>query len=165
MIDIATQIKSKRFKTGLSNTTPSNTPPSNDRSTRSQGNDARETDSYEKAKSLMRNLESPQGQPLPDKMLQQLASDIQKLSKGDKESGVYAADKIMKFAKAGRDISGIQQRWLHSAKAGERFLTQSVYRFVSNLLTEYNLTWKDLGLKIRLTESQNRKHMIMISKI
>jgi hypothetical protein len=168
MLDAATQTKSKSKKTSLPKSrsaTVSKPQQSKAAKKKSQGQDRRATDSYEKAKSNMRVLASPQGKPLPDEMLQRLAVDIRKLSKGDKESGVYAADKILKFAKAGRDVSGMQKRWLQSAKAGERFLTQSVYRFVSNLLTEHNLSWSDLGLQIRLTESRNQKNFILISKI
>ena len=56
-----------------------------------------------------------------------LQASIAKLAKGDKESGVAAAQKIMTFAKAGVDVSKQQQAWVANAKAGERFLTQSVY--------------------------------------
>lgn len=166
MLDAATQTKSKSKKTSLAKaTTPAVKKSQQSKPVKKKSQDRRSSDSYEKAKSNMRVLRSPQGKPLPDEILQRLAVDIRKLAKGDKESGVYTADKILKYAKAGRDVSGMQQRWLQSAKAGERFLTQSVYRFVNNLLAEHNLTWKDLGLQIRLTESQNQKQFILISKI
>jgi len=168
MMDAATQVSSKTKKTGLtkpksvpgdSQTTP------NQQKNKSQGVDARQTDSYEKAKSQMRKFKPKEGKPLPDKFLNSIGRDIRKLSKGDKESGVSAAERIIKFSRAGQDVSGLHKRWLQSAKAGERFLTQSVYLAVTDMLREYNLTWSDLGLKIRLTESINNKKGVLISQI
>jgi hypothetical protein len=164
MMDAATQIKSKTKKTGLSkNQSEPVTQPTVTQKT--QGVDARQTDSYEKAKSQMRKFKPTEGKPLPDKFLNSIARDIRKLSKGDKESGVSAAERIIKFSRAGQDVSGLHKRWLQSAKVGERFLTQSVYLAVTDMLREYNLSWSDLGLKIRLTESVNNKKGVLISQI
>lgn len=132
---------------------------------KTRAQDRRHSDSFEKAKSQIRQLRSSGSKPLPDQTLQRLATDIRKLARGDKESGTYAADKILKFAQAGRDVSGIQQRWLQSARAGERFLTQSVYRAIGNLLVENNLSWRDLGLSVRLIENTDRSTVALISKI
>jgi hypothetical protein len=169
MIDAATQISSKTKKTGLAKpqSAPAaiDTTPVQKQKTKSQSVDARKTDSYEKAKSQMRKFTPKQGKPLPDKFLNSIGKDIRKLSKGDKESGVSAAERIIKFSRAGQDVTGLHKRWLQSAKAGERFLTQSVYLAVTNMLREHNLTWSDLGLKVRLTESVNNKKSVLVSQI
>jgi len=112
------------------------------------------SDSFEKAKSNIRTVQSGT-KPLPDKMSQGIQADLAKLAKGDKESGVFAAQKIMNFAKAGYDISKLQPAWTANAKQGERFLTQSVYYAITKMLREYNLGWADLGLRIRLVENTN----------
>ena len=111
-------------------------------------------DTFEKAKGDIRKVQSGT-KPLPDKMAQGIQADLAKLAKGDKESGVFAAQKIMNFAKAGYDISKLQPAWLANAKAGERFLTQSVYFAITKMLREHGLGWADLGLRIRLVESTN----------
>lgn len=111
-------------------------------------------DTFEKAKGDIRKVQSGT-KPLPDKMAQGVQADIAKLAKGDKESGVFAAQKIMNFAKAGYDISKLQPAWLANAKAGERFLTQSVYFAITKMLREHGLGWADLGLRIRLVENTN----------
>lgn len=164
MMDAATQVKSKSKKTSLTKTQKPKSVPAA-KATASKATDNRSTDSYAQSKSQMRKLQVTGSKPLPDKYLQSLSQDIRKLAKGDKESGAYAADKILKLAKAGADVSGMQKRWLQSAKVGERFLTQSVYKFVNNLLAEHNLNWNNLGLQIRLTESRDLKNLILISKI
>ena len=86
-------------------------------------------------------------------MAQGVQADIAKMAKGDKESGVAAAQKIMGFAGKGMDVAALQQAWSANAKAGERFLSQSVYRSITNMLGEYGLAWKDLGISVRLVES------------
>jgi hypothetical protein len=86
-------------------------------------------------------------------MAQGVQADIAKMAKGDKESGVAAAQKIMGFAGKGMDVAALQQAWSANAKAGERFLSQSVYRSITNMLGEYGLSWKDLGIGVRLVES------------
>ena len=85
-----------------------------------------------------------------------ISSDIAKLAKGDKESGVAAADKIMKFAQRGMDVAKLQQAWMANSKAGERFLTQSVYFEITRMLKEHGLRWSDLGLRVHLVESTNK---------
>jgi hypothetical protein len=85
-----------------------------------------------------------------------ISADIAKLAKGDKESGVAAADKIMKFAQRGMDVAKLQQAWVANAKAGERFLTQSVYYEITKMLKEHNLSWSDLGIRIHLLEGTNK---------
>jgi hypothetical protein len=122
------------------------------------GKNAAATDPYENLKGQMRQLQpQPGAKPLPDKFATSLQGDMAKLAKGDKESGTYAADKILKFAKAGYDVSKLAPTWTASSKAGERFLTQSVYRAISNMLREYGLSWENLGLRIRLDESVGNK--------
>ena len=86
-------------------------------------------------------------------MAQGVQADIAKMAKGDKESGVAAAQKIMGFAGKGMDVAALQQAWSANAKAGERFLSQSVYRSITNMLGEYGLSWKDIGIGVRLVES------------
>lgn len=112
------------------------------------------SDSFEKAKSNIRTVQGGQ-KPIPDKVAQGIQADLAKLAKGDKESGVFAAQKIMNFAKAGYDVSKLQPQWTANAKAGERFLTQSVYYAITKMLREHGLGWADLGLRIRLVENTN----------
>ena len=122
------------------------------------------TDSYENVKGQMRKITPVAGaKPLPAEMAARLDSDMAKLAKGDKDSGVFAADKILKFANAGYDVSKLQPKWMASSKAGERFLTQSVYREISKMLKEHGLTWANLGLRIRLNESV-KGHGVFLSK-
>ena len=111
-------------------------------------------DTFEKAKGDIRKVQGGQ-KPMPPKTAATIASDLAKLAKGDKESGVAAAQKIMTFAKAGVDVSKQQQAWIGNAKAGERFLTQSVYFEITKMLKENNLRWSDLGLRVHLLEGTN----------
>ena len=112
-------------------------------------------DTYEKAKGDIRKVQSGT-KPLPEPMAAGISADIAKLAKGDKESGVAAADKIMKFAQRGMDVSKQQQAWIANAKAGERFLTQSVYFEITKMLREHNLSWSDLGIRVHLLEGTNK---------
>ena len=119
-------------------------------------------DSFEVSKNQMRKIQPAAGaKPLPAQMVTSLQSDMKKLAAGDKESGVYAANKILKFAQAGYDVSKLQPQWLAQAKAGERFLTQSAYHEISNMLESFGLTWKDLGLVVRIDESVSDYVFIM----
>lgn len=110
------------------------------------------SDTFEKAKGDMRKVASGT-KPLPDNMAQGVQADIAKMAKGDKESGVAAAQKIMGFAQKGMDVAALQQAWSANAKAGERFLSQSVYRSITNMLREHGLIWSDLNLRVRIDES------------
>ena len=112
-------------------------------------------DTYEKAKGDIRKVQGGQ-KPMPPKTAATIASDLAKLAKGDKESGVAAAQKIMTFAKAGVDVSKQQQAWVANSKAGERFLTQSIYFEINRMLKENNLRWSDLGLRVHLLEGTNQ---------
>ena len=112
-------------------------------------------DTYEKAKGDIRKVQSGT-KPLPPQMAAGISADIAKLAKGDKESGVAAADKIMKFAQRGMDVSKLQQAWVANSKAGERFLTQSVYFEITKMLREHKLSWSDLGIRVHLLEGTNK---------
>jgi hypothetical protein len=112
-------------------------------------------DTYEKAKGLVRTAQSGT-KPIPPKAAADIDSAIAKLAKGDKESGVFAAQKIMNLAQAGVDISKQQQAWVANSKAGERFLTQSVYFELTKMLREHNLSWSDLGIRVHLLEGTNK---------
>ena len=112
-------------------------------------------DTYEKAKSDVRNIQGGE-KPMPPKAAADIQTAIAKLAKGDKESGVFAAQKIMNLAKAGVDVSKQQQAWVANSKAGERFLTQSVYFEISKMLREHNLSWSDLGMRVHLLEGTNK---------
>ena len=101
---------------------------------------------------------------MPAKMVTDLTAMMAKLAKGDKDSGAYAADKIIKFASAGYDVTKLQPTWLASAKQGERFLTQSVYRQISRMLKEHGLSWSSLGLTVRLDESVGRNGVFISRK-
>lgn len=111
-------------------------------------------DTYEKAKANIRNVQSG-AKPLPANIAQGIQADLAKMAKGDKESGVFAADKIMKLARLGMDVKDIQAKWLANSKAGERFLTQSQYFEITKMLREHGLRWSDLGLRIHLIEGTN----------
>ena len=112
-------------------------------------------DTYEKAKSDIRKVQGGQ-KPMPPNSAADIDAAIAKLAKGDKESGVFAAQKIMNLAKAGVDVSKQQQAWIANSKAGERFLTQSQYFEISKMLREYGLSWSDLGLRVHLLEGTNK---------
>ena len=116
---------------------------------------AAQSDSYEKAKSEIRKVQGGQ-KPMPQRTADAINDALVKLSKGSKEHGVWAADKILGFAKAGVDVARQQQSWIANAKAGERFLTQSRYLELSRMLRENKLRWSDLGLRIHLVESTNK---------
>jgi hypothetical protein len=120
--------------------------------------DKRQTDAYEDFKGQVKQLADapPPPKALPEKMITTIKGDIAKLAKGDKESGTVAADKILKFSKAGYEVSDLAKQFIANAQAGERFLTQSIYRSITNLLKEYDLKWSDLGLRIRLVETRQR---------
>lgn len=112
-------------------------------------------DTYEKAKGQVRTAQSGT-KPIPPKAAADIDSAIAKLAKGDKESGVFAAQKIMNLAQRGVDISKQQQAWVANSKAGERFLTQSVYFELTKMLREHNLSWSDLGIRVHLLEGTNK---------
>ena len=112
-------------------------------------------DTYEKAKGDIRKVQSGQ-KPMPPKTAATIDAALAKLAKGDKESGVFAAQKIMNFAKAGVDVSKQQQAWIANSKAGERFLTQSEYFELSKMMREHNLSWSDLGIRVHLLEGTNK---------
>jgi hypothetical protein len=86
---------------------------------------------------------------------------MEKLANGDKESGIYAANEILKLATDGYDVSKLTSTWNASSKAGERFLTQSVYRAITNMLREHGLTWDNLGLRIRLYEGAGNSGVLL----
>ncbi len=121
------------------------------------------SDTFEKAKGDIRKVQSGT-KPLPDNMAQGVQADIAKMAKGDKESGVAAAQKIMGFAQRGMDVAALQQAWAANAKAGERFLSQSVYREITNMLREHGLIWSDLNLQVRLDESVSQGVFIRYAK-
>lgn len=113
------------------------------------------TDPYERFKGEVRKLQTPQpgAKPLPPEMITGVEADIAKLAKGDKESGSAAAQKLMNFAKQGYDVSKLAPKWAGSSKAGERFLTQSIFRAVDKILKEHKLSWNSLGLSTRILEN------------
>jgi len=113
------------------------------------------SDTFEKAKGDIRKVQSGT-KPMPPKTAAEIDAALAKLAKGDKESGVFAAQKIMNFAKAGVDVSKQQQAWVANAKAGERFLTQSVYFEITKMLREHKLSWSDLGIRVHLLEGTNK---------
>lgn len=111
------------------------------------------TDPYEKLKGQIRQLQpKPNAKPLPNNLVVELNGYMEQLAKGSKESGMYAANEILKLANDGYDVSKLTTTWNAKSKAGERFLTQSVYRAITHMLREHRLTWDNLGLRIRLYE-------------
>lgn len=154
--------------TGKPNPVPNNTAPSGGGTTPPGGKSAAPqnkaaSDTFEKAKGDIRKVQSGT-KPLPDQMAQGIQADIAKMAKGDKESGVAAAQKIMQFAQRGMDIAALQQAWSANAKAGERFLSQSVYRDITNMLREHGLIWSDLNLRVRIDESVGKGVFIRYAK-
>lgn len=121
-------------------------------------NNTPSADPYEKFKGEVRKLQNPQpgSKQLPPEMIAGVEADISKLAKGDKESGSAAAQKLMNFAKQGYDVSKLAPKWAGSSKAGERFLTQSVFRAVDKMLKENKLSWKSIGLSTRILEDFNQ---------
>lgn len=111
------------------------------------------TDPYENLKGQIRRLQpKPNAKPLPNNLVVKLNGDMEKLATGDKESGTYVANEILKLASDGYDVSKLTTIWNAKSKIGEKFLTQSVYRAITNMLREHGLTWDNLGLRIRLYE-------------
>lgn len=111
-------------------------------------------DPFDTYKSEIRKLAGiNSSRALPPNMADGLKGDIAKLAKGDKESGAFAADKIMKYARAGYDVQGLVTSWLTNAKVGERFLNVKEWQEINEILAECNLSAADIGLIFRLEES------------
>jgi hypothetical protein len=124
------------------------------------------TDTFELAKGQLRQMQpAPGAKALPPKMVVSLQADMKKMAYGDKESGVFAADKILKFAKAGYDVSKLQPEWLANAKAGERSLTREAYQQITAMLESHGLTWNNLGITVRIDESVSDYVFIMSKDI
>lgn len=124
-----------------------------------------QTDTYEKFKSQLRKLaKTPGAKKLPadatTKFRAELQSDLAKLGHGDKESGIYAANKIMQYAKAGYNMNDQISSWLAAVNKEKRiigediaYLDSSDFHMINKLLKEHNVSWSDLGLKVVLSES------------
>ena len=126
------------------------------------GKNAASTDPYENLKGQIRRLQpKPNAQPLPNDLVVKLNSDMEKLAKGDKESGIYAANEILKLANDGYNVSNLTSTWKAKSKAGDRPLTQSVYRAITNMLSEHGLTWDNLGLRTRLYEGPGNSGVLL----
>lgn len=116
-------------------------------------------DPFDQFKGEMRKLAGITGaRPLPAvgptaKFASELKGDLAKIQKGDKETGSYLANKILKYAKAGYDVSGPAKAWLNSARVGERALSVKEYKEITEVLKEFDLDWQDIGLIVRLDES------------
>ena len=133
-------------------------------------------DPYEQFKGELRKLAGiPGTKELPadkaTKFKAEVASDLKKMAMGDKDSGAYAANKIMQYAKAGYNVSDQINKWLANSKAGERpvkesndygFLTANDYLDLTKILKEHGFDWKDIGLNIQLSESV--KNGVFISR-
>ena len=135
-------------------TAPTGNAPANAKTAPAADKNAAAGDTYEKAKGDIRKVQGG-SKPMPPKTAANIDAALAKLAKGDKESGVWAAQRIMNFAKAGVDVSKQQQAWIANSKAGERFLTQSVYFEITKMLREHGLRWSDLGLRVHLLEGTN----------
>jgi len=149
-------------------TPPAGTPPPETTPTPAAGNppansrNATQTDTFAKAKSDIRKVQGGQ-KPMPHNTAVVINRALTQLSKGSKEHGVWAAEKILRFASAGVNVTRQQQQWIANAKAGERFLTQSRYYELTKMLRENNLRWSDLGLRIHLVESTNK--LVGVSRV
>lgn len=128
---------------------------------------AAEKDPYNVYKSQMRDLakSATTGKKLPTqlstKLANELRQDLPRISKGDKDMAATVAQKIMKYAKAGYDLQPAVRSWLTSVQKAEKMLPESDYRMLSELLEEHGLTWGDLGITVRIDESQSG--MVFIS--
>lgn len=112
------------------------------------------SDPFEQLKGELKKLAGIEGKKvLPQKFVDSIRGDLAKLAKGDKESGTYAADKIIKYAKVGYDVRDLTNQWIGNAKAGERFLSLKEHQELTALLEEFGLTWESLGLVTRIDES------------
>jgi len=153
------------------NNAPPSTPPATDPSTQQTTRTSNkppatnnaDTDSYEKFKGQIRQVQSG-NKPLPAKMSSSIEADLAKLAKGDKESGSFAAQKILKFANAGYNVSGLSSKWTASSKAGERFLTQSIFIAISKMLQEHGLDWSNLGINLRLVENVSGVYISLLKE-
>jgi LysM repeat protein len=103
----------------------------------------------------------PGAKPLPATMAakfkSELQSDLQKMAAGDKDSGAYIAQKILKFAKAGYDMSDAKTRWIATASKAKRiaegYLSARDYRDITSMLKEHGFTWDGIGISVMLDES------------
>lgn len=126
------------------------------------GKNAALTDPYENLKGQIRRLQpNPNSQPLPNDLSVKLNGYMEKLAKGDKESGIYAANEILKLANDGYNVSNLTSTWKAKSKAGDRLLTQSVYRAITNMLSEHGLAWNNLGLQTRLCEGAGNSGVLL----
>lgn len=112
------------------------------------------SDPYEVYKGELRKTAGQAGdKPLPaqiaTKFRAELRGDLEKIKAGDKDTGAYAAQKILKYAKAGYDVSKDANQWLMMAKVGERVLAKEAHEEINQLLESHGVTWADLGLRVR----------------
>jgi len=66
-------------------------------------------------------------------------------------------DLIIRLAKKGLDVSTVKSKWLSSAREKDKFISDSTYRSISNMLTEYHISWNNLGVRFSLVESKGKK--------
>lgn len=135
-----------------------------------------QSDTYEQFKSQLRKLaKTPGAKKLPaaatTKFKAELQSDLAKLGHGDKESGIYAANKIMQYARAGYNMNDQINSWLAAVNKEKRIIGEDVCyldisdaRMIAAILKENNLTWSDLGIRVVLSESRLSGIFIALDK-
>ena len=135
-----------------------------------------QSDTYEQFKSQLRKLaKTPGSKKLPaattTKFKAELQSDLAKLGHGDKESGIYAANKIMQYARAGYNMNDQINSWLAAVNKEKRIIGEDVCyldisdaRMIAAILKENNLNWSDLGIRVILSESKLSGIFIALDK-
>jgi hypothetical protein len=145
--------------TGTGTTT---TPAGSRTSTASSGAAARaqaSSDPYTTFKQQMRGQTAPKpgAKPLPQKFVDTMKNDLAIFAKGSKDYGVNIADRLMKFANQGYDVSQLANQWNANSKLVDRmregFLYTAEYQQLCELLTEHNVSLSSLGLRVRIVES------------
>ncbi len=117
------------------------------------------SDPYTTFKQQMRGQTAPKpgAKPLPQKFVDTMKNDLAIFAKGSKDYGVNIADRLMKFANQGYDVSQLANQWNANSKLVDRmregFLYTAEYQQLCELLKEHNVSLSSLGLRIRIVES------------
>jgi hypothetical protein len=117
------------------------------------------SDPYTTFKQQMRGQTAPKpgAKPLPQKFVDTMKNDLAIFAKGSKDYGVNIADRLMKFANQGYDVSQLANQWNANSKLVDRmregFLYTAEYQQLCELLKEHNVSLSSLGLRVRIVES------------
>jgi hypothetical protein len=117
------------------------------------------SDPYTTFKQQMRGQTTPKpgARPLPQKFVDTMKNDLAIFAKGSKDYGVNIADRLMKFANQGYDVSQLANQWNANSKLVDRmregFLYTNEYQQLCEMLKEHNVSLSSLGLRVRIVES------------